>query len=245
MRLILEAIFEPGFSQHSHGFRSSKSCHTVLKSIRETFGVATWYIEGDIAKCFDSMDHQLLMHLIESKIHDRKFTRLIWKSLRSGYFEFRYYQNSIIGVSQGSGISSIFSNIYLNQFDIFVEGLKNKFDKDKRAKAYKPYKNLNYKLNSRKKRKDLLKTEMCKLASKMRQLHYGDPFDPSFRRLVYVQYADDWILGVRGSYREAKFIMERIKLFLHSKLKVTLAEDKTLITHAATQKAFFFKCLCI
>jgi retron-type reverse transcriptase len=191
MRLILEAIFEPAFSEHSHGFRSSKSCHTALKSIRETFGVATWYIEGDIAKCFDSIDHQSLMHLIDSKIHDRKFTRLIWKFLRSGYFEFRYHQNSIIGVPQGSIISPILFNIYLNQFDIFIERLKDEFNKSKRVKAYKLYKNLNYKLNRHKELKDLPKTEMRKLASKMRQLHSRDPFDSSFRRLVYVRYADD------------------------------------------------------
>ena len=232
MRLILEAIFDPIFSEHSHGFRSNKSCHTALKSIRKTFGVATWYIEGDIAKCFDSIDHQNLMCLIESKIHDRKFTRLIWKSLRAGYFEFRHYQNSIIGVPQGSVISPILSNIYLNQFDIFIESLKNEFDKGKRVKAYKPYKNLNYKLNRHKERQDLTKIEMRKLPTR-------DPFDSSFRRLVYVRYADDWIVGIRGSYKEAVSIMERIKLFLRSKLKLTLAEDKTLITHAATQKAFF------
>ena len=224
---------------HIHGFRSSKSCHTALKSVRETFGVATWYIEGDIAKCFDSMDHQILRHLIESKIHDRKFTRLIWKCLRSGYFEFRYYQNSIIGVPQGSVISPILSNIYLNQFDIFIESLKDEFDIGERVKAYKPYKNLNYKLNRHKERRDLTKIEMRKLASKTRKLPTRDPFDSSFRRLVYVRYADDWIIGVRGSHKEAISIMKRIKLFLHFKLKLTLAEDKTLITHAATQKAFF------
>nr|AVR57658.1 hypothetical protein [Halamphora calidilacuna] len=239
IRLILEAIFEPTFSEHSHGFRSSKSCHTALKSVRETFGVATWYIEGDIAKCFDSMDHQILMKLIEFKIHDRKFTRLIWKCLRSGYFEFRYYQNSIIGVPQGSVISPILSNIYLNQFDIFIESLKNEFYIGKRVKAYKPYKNLSYKINRHKECRDLTKIEMRKLASKMRKLPSRDSFDSGFRRLVYARYADDWIIGIRGSYKEALSIMKRIKFFLYSKLKLTLAEDKTLITHAATQKAFF------
>jgi group II intron reverse transcriptase/maturase len=239
MRLILEAIFEPTFSENSHGFRSSKSCHTALKLIRETFGVATWYIEGDITKCFDSIKHQRLMALIESKIHDRKFTRIIWKCLRSGYFKFRHYQNSIIGVPQGSVISPILSNIYLNQFDIFIESLKTEFDKGKRVKDYKPYKNLNYKLNNHKKRQDLSKTEMRKQAAKMRKLPSRDPFDPGFRRLVYVRYADDWIIGLKGSYKEAKLILEKIKLFLNFKLELTLAENKTLITHAKSQKAFF------
>jgi hypothetical protein len=74
----------------------------------------------------------------------------------------------------------------------------------------------------------------------MRKLASKDPFDSGLRRLVYVRYVDDWIIGIRGSYKEALSIMKRIKFFLHSKLKLTLAEDKTLITYAATQKAFFF-----
>ena len=68
MRLILETIFEPTFNEHNHRFRSSKDCHTALKLIRETFGVAAWYIRGDIIKCFDSIKHQRLMALIEFKI---------------------------------------------------------------------------------------------------------------------------------------------------------------------------------
>lgn len=239
MRMILEAIYEPIFSEHSHGFRSSKSCHTALKSIRETFGVATWYIKGDIIKYFDSISYKNLMTLIESKIYDRKFTRLIWKCLRAGYFEFRYSQNSIIDVPQSSVISPMLFNIYLNPFDIFVESLKDKFDIGKCVKAYKPYKNLNYKLNCHKKRQDLSKTEMRKLAAKMRKFPSRDPLDSSFRRLVYVRYADDWIIGIRGSYKKAKCILEKIKEELYFKLKLTLAENKTLIIHAATQKAFF------
>lgn len=152
------------------------------------------------------------MALIESKIHDRKFTRIIWRCLPEGYFEFRYYQNSIIRVPQVSVINPILSDIYLNQFDIFVEGLKDEFYKDKCVKAYQPYKNLNYKLNRHKERQDLFKTEMRKLAAKMRKLPSRDPFYPSFRRLIYVRYADDWVICIRGSYKEAKCLMEKIKL---------------------------------
>jgi retron-type reverse transcriptase len=77
MKLILEAIYEPLFLNCSHGFRPNRSCHTALRSISQSFMSATWVIEGDISKCFDSFDHNILMSLIESKILDRRFTRLI------------------------------------------------------------------------------------------------------------------------------------------------------------------------
>jgi len=77
MRMILNAIYEPLFKEESHGFRPQRGCHSALKYINQKFQSSTWVIEGDISKCFDSIDHHKLMQLIESKILDRKFTRLI------------------------------------------------------------------------------------------------------------------------------------------------------------------------
>lgn len=77
MRMILEAIFEPTFSDNSHGFRPGRSCHTALRQIKTQFGGASFFIEGDISKCFDSFDHTLLISLLENRINDDRFIRLI------------------------------------------------------------------------------------------------------------------------------------------------------------------------
>jgi retron-type reverse transcriptase len=77
MRMILEAIYEPLFKDCSHGFRPNRSCHTALKDVRRQFPSVNLVIEGDISKCFDSINHHRLMKLIESKILDRRFTNLI------------------------------------------------------------------------------------------------------------------------------------------------------------------------
>jgi len=75
--MILEIIFEPTFSDFSHGFRPSRSCHSALRYIKTDFESASWYIEGDISKCFDSINHNILMSIIEDKIIDRRFTQVI------------------------------------------------------------------------------------------------------------------------------------------------------------------------
>ena len=137
MRLILEAIFEPLFSDFSHGFRPQRSCHTALKMINQQFQAATWIIEGDITQCFDNIDHNKLMAIIEAKILDRKFIRLIWKSLKAGHFEFAVYKNNIIGTPQGSIISPILANIFMSQLDSFIKELKLDFDKGKESRASK------------------------------------------------------------------------------------------------------------
>lgn len=77
MRMILEAIFEPTFSKNSHGFRIDHSCHTALRQVRTQFGGASFFIEGDISKCFDSFDHELLIGLVKRRISDERFIRLI------------------------------------------------------------------------------------------------------------------------------------------------------------------------
>jgi hypothetical protein len=66
-----------------------------------------------------------------------------------------------------------------------------------------------------------------------------DSLDPQFKKLVYVRYADDWLVGIRGSKQECQNILERIKIFLKTELKLELSTKKTLITNASEDKALF------
>lgn len=77
MRMILEIIFEPTFSNNSHGFRPNRSCHTALRQVKTQFGGASFLIEGDISKCFDSFDHNKLIDLLKCRISDERFIRLL------------------------------------------------------------------------------------------------------------------------------------------------------------------------
>lgn len=234
MRMILEVIYEPGFSNNSHGFRPFKSCHTALKQIFLTFGVASWYIEGDISKCFDSFDHDLLIQIIRRRIKDERFIRLIIKSIKAGYFEFREYRQSISGTPQGSIISPILWNIYLNEFDKFVESLAKSFSKGKNPRSnplWISYRN--------KKNRSKTISEKLKYHKLMQKVPSKDLMDPNFKKLVYVRYADDWIIGIRGSYSDCEKILTQIKIFLKEDLKLTLSDSKTLITNANDGKALF------
>jgi retron-type reverse transcriptase len=87
IRSILEADYEPQFSDHSHGFREGRGCHSALNTIYKTWIGTTWFIEGDIAQCYDSLDHSLLLSILGEKIHDNRFLRLIDNLLKAGYLE--------------------------------------------------------------------------------------------------------------------------------------------------------------
>jgi hypothetical protein len=65
------------------------------------------------------------------------------------------------------------------------------------------------------------------------------PYDPSYRRLRYIRYADDWLLGYDGTREEAEEIKGKIGVWLQENLKLTLSEEKTLITHAVKGAARF------
>jgi retron-type reverse transcriptase len=77
MRMLLEAIFEPTFSNNSHGFRPNRGCHTALRQIKTQFVGASYMIEGDISKCFYKFDPVVLIELISKKISDQRFIQLI------------------------------------------------------------------------------------------------------------------------------------------------------------------------
>ena len=237
IRMILEAVFEPRLSSHSHGFRSKHSCHTALKQVKEQFGVARWYIKGGILKCFDSINHYKLIAMVESVIKDRKFIRLIWKILRTGYFEFKEYQISLIGTPQGSVISSILVNIHMHQLDLFIEEFKKQYDKCTFIQGLKTYKRLNSRFN--KKDFSLSNEKKRKLATKMQLFPGKDPMDSNFRRLLYVRYTDEWLIGIYGTYFETVHIKTQIEEFLKRQMELDLNKEPPLITHARTGKILF------
>lgn len=237
MRMILEAIFEPTFSNNSHGFRSNRGSQTALRQIKTEFGVASYMIEGDISKCFDTFDPVVLIELISNKISDQRFIHLIWKALRAGYLEFHTIQHSIIGTPQGSIISPILSNIYLHQFDKFIEGIKTSYDKGKVVARNPEYRKLEHlrlkaiRINNFELALKYLK-EMQKLKSRL-------PNDPGFRRVSYVRYAEDWIVMVRGPRVDAEKFLENIKIFLKDKLKLDLSVTKSKIINPKLESTLF------
>ena len=117
VRMILESIFEPIFHNNSHGFRPERSCHTALSQIGVNFTGVKWFIEGDIKACFDSFDHHIIIDAIRKRIADENFIALMWKFLKAGYMEQWKYHNTYTGTPQGSGVSPILANIYLNELD--------------------------------------------------------------------------------------------------------------------------------
>ena len=125
--MILEVIYEPTFMECSHGFRPKKSCHTALKYVEQRFNGVKRIVEGDIKGVYDNVNHKILIGILEERIQDEKFINLIRKALTAGYLESGAgLIKSFIGTPQGSLVSPILANIYLDKLDIFVNQLKKK-----------------------------------------------------------------------------------------------------------------------
>jgi retron-type reverse transcriptase len=82
IRLILDAYYQPQFSDCSHGFRPGLGCHTALREVYRSWNGTTWFIEGDVAQYFDKLDHGVLVGILAEKICDGRFLRLISDYLR-------------------------------------------------------------------------------------------------------------------------------------------------------------------
>jgi len=238
LRSLLEAYYEPQFSANSHGFRPDRGCHTALRSIQKKWLGTTWFIEGDIKGCFDNIDHSTLVAVLQEKIHDGRIINLIRGLLKAGYMEDWKKRDTLGGTPQGGIISPLLANIYLDKLDQFVErelipeynrGVKRKDDKDYARLIQRKFRL----------RKNGRIQEANAIQDIARTMNSKDCFDPDFRRLKYARYADDFLLGFIGPKDEADTIRRRIREFLHDTLSLELSDEKTLITHAHTEKAKF------
>ena len=238
MRLLLEAYYEPQFSDRSHGFRPHRGCHTALTEITRTWSGTSWFLEGDIAGCFDNIDHKVLLEILGENIQDNRFLRLVSNLLRAGYLEDWKLNATYSGTPQGSVVSPLLANVYLDRLDRFVEGVLlpdyNRGTKRKRNPQYQKVSSRVMRLRQAGRAK-----EAAELRPLLRTMPSSDTHDPGYRRLRYIRYADDFLLGIAGPKDEADEIKARIGRFLRDNLKLELSDAKTLVTHGRTKAARF------
>jgi group II intron reverse transcriptase/maturase len=246
MLSILEAIYEPIFLDLSYGFRPQRGAHDALISIERNYDGISFIIEGDIKGMYDNVNHKVLVSLVEEKIKDARFIRLLWKMLRAGYMDTdTSIIKPVLGTPQGSIVSPILANIYLHQLDIFMrDRCTDKLYKRRKDKT-PIYHKKSYICRKLKKeieglpngpnrdqqikafneaKKDLLQTRVYK--------------NPE-QRIYYTRYADDFIVGIAGSRELADKLRNEIGNFLDTKLKLTLNPEKTTITDPRKGRAYF------
>lgn len=238
LRMVLEAYYEPHFRETSHGFRPERGCHTALRDVKNRLQNSTWFIEGDIKGCFDNINHQILLNILKRNIHDGRMIQLIQRFLEAGYIEDWQYHKTYSGTPQGDVLSPLLSNIYLNELDQYIEEeLIPQYSRGKRRAPNSSYKRLSQRIEWARGKGDMDKAH--RLEQERRQHPAIDTTDPNFRRLHYVRYADDFILGFIGPKVEVVEIKAKIGAFLKEKLHLDMSDEKTLITHARTQPAQF------
>ncbi|MEZ4732098.1 MAG: reverse transcriptase/maturase family protein [Caldilineaceae bacterium] len=210
MRIVLETYYEGRFWKFSHGFRPQKGCHTALLEIQKTWKGTTWFIEGDIEKCFDKIDHEILLDIISRDIKDGRFINLLRGLLKAGYMEDWKYHETYSGTPQGGIISPLLANIYMNEFDTWVaKELIPTYTSGKRRQANPEYNKLVHAMYDIRHGK---KTgSMKEVREMMRETPSQITDDPNYRRLNYVRYADDTLLGFIGTKEEAENIKEEVR----------------------------------
>lgn len=243
IRMILEAIYEPIFSDYSHGFRPARSCHTALAQIKKEFTGARWFIEGDIKGCFDNINHAVLVEIINQKIKDARFLKLIRSFLKAGYMEDWKYHETYSGCPQGGIISPILANIYLNELDRHVMKIKKEFDVATKARYTPEYTKLvglrqrlhNKIKNSNGIEREKLIEEYKTTTAQMLKLPAKQCDD---KKIKYVRYADDFLIAVNGNRQDCENIKQELTEFINTTLKMELSQEKTLITHSNTPARF-------
>jgi len=240
LKLILEAIYEPTFSENSHGFRPGRSCHTALEAVKREMNGVRWWVEGDIKGYFDNVDHDTLLRILSKRITDKRFLHLIGQFLKAGYVEDWKYHQTFSGVPQGGTLSPVLSNIYLDELDRAMVAISASFNQGKRRKATREHHSLTNAIYNAKKKARKTGNWSTYKALKQKQLktEATDPLDPGYRRLHYIRYADDFLVGIHGSKADAEEIKGKLEVYLRNELQLELSPEKTLITNTKKRVRF-------
>jgi RNA-directed DNA polymerase len=203
-------------------------------------------VDLDIQSFYDRIDHDVLITLLERKIDDRRFIKLIKAMLKAGYVEDWVFHRTYSGAPQGGICSPVYANIVLHELDMFMETIQASYNQGKWRTAnpvYKAYSNKIGHLRARISRKQAggesqssdieeMRRHIRELDAVRKTMPAGDPLDLGYRRLRYCRYADDIAIGLIGPKDDAKHVMQQVKRFLAEQLHLQTANEKSGIYHA-------------
>lgn len=247
IRMLLEAIYEGSFSNWSHGYRLRRSCHTALCQVKQNFPGVKWLLHGTLHSFFPSISFEVLRSILRKRIKDEKFIRLINKFLRAGWMKDWQFHRTYSGTPVGRWISPVLINIYFHELDQYMEKLINEFHKGEKRRTNPAYEKLLAQIKQLEKRMSETRSEPEKedLIRQKQYLHQllqktpcEDPWDPSYKRLVYTRYAGEILLGVIGSKKESFAIRDQIVRFLQQELKIPFFREQFVLKHAKKHTRF-------
>ena len=252
LHMIMSPIFDKGFSEFSHGFRPNRSCHTSLNSILKYGNRTIWFIELDLVEAFERIHHEILIEEIQAKIKEQRFTDLIYKLLRVGYINIQNLIDSKLeqnkGTPQGSILSPLLANIFFHKLDVWFEKiLLPKYNVPRINKINPKYQDkvTNHIGNrwgdlvkeTKKLAPDVSSKKIREHSKVLRKQQAGREnikyyaIDPNYRKLWYVRYADDMLLGFIGPKCDANSILEDIKTAVVKIIKMEIHPEKSGIEH--------------
>ena len=249
MRIILEAIYEPVFSKQSFGFRKGYGCHDALEHVERRFRWVDYVIEGDIQQAYPTINHNVLIKVLEKRVEDPRFIRLVRKLLKCGVLDEERRILSETGVPQGSIVSPILANIYYHELDELVKDLKNRYEtppeklNNLKCPKYKKLEHQISKIHKKMQNLDHHSQEYKILNKELKSVRAKRLNTNSLRdkkvRIEYVRYADDWMIGVAGHKNLALKIKDEVGSFLKKTLLQELHPTKTKITDIRKGNASF------
>ena len=249
MRMILESIYEPIFGITNFGFRSGLSCHDALDHVERRFRWVNYVIKGDIEQVYPTIDHRTLVNILEKRINDPRFIRLIWKLLGCGILDQKVMTLSTTGVPQGSIVSPILVNIYYHELDLFVSRIKIELDtppENRNKLKSKEYKSIEHKISKVSKemrRHEPHSAERQKFKKQLKALRKERLETNNSKNKVvqieYVRYADDWMIGLSGNRKLVINVKNRVTEFMKMELGQKLHPLKTKIANLRKGNAHF------